>query len=360
MPPAHPWAPRLPLLPPPALSGTSQARSLRGGFARPQTRTMVATTAPAEAAAPVVIHRKDYTPTPYLVDTVDLAFDLNEDVTTVTSKLAMTPNYKAGPPPPLVLNGRKDLRLVSLKIITAIKPQENTDLEGLYKSSGNYCTQCEAEGFRGITYFLDRPDVMANGDAPNGRHFAVWEDPWVKPCYLFALVAGDLQVKEDSFTTASGRKVLLRIYTQPQYIDQVDFAMVSLKKSMKWDEEVYGLEYDLDLFNIVAVDDFNMGAMENKSLNIFNSRLVLATPDSSSDGDYARIEGVVAHEYFHNWTGAARLRILVKCIIYTCPGPCESTARCLLLRVRMRVVVAHEYFHNWTSAAIHDLNSEMN
>lgn len=313
----------------------------------------------APAAKPQAIFRKDYTPPPYMIDTVHLNFNLNEDVTHVTSRLALKPNYKAnGSRPALTLNGRPDVKLVEVKlagevlpegaykvtdktltileppagdfelqVTTAIKPQDNSLLEGLYKSGGNYCTQCEAEGFRGITYFLDRPDVMARyttrieadkakypvllsngnlketGEAEGGRHFAVWEDPYPKPCYLFALVAGDLVMKEDAFTTASGRNVVLRIYTQPANINQVDHAMDSLKKSMKWDEDVYGLEYDLDLFNIVAVDDFNMGAMENKSLNIFNSRLVLADPDSATDTDYARIEGVVGHEYFHNWTG---------------------------------------------------------
>jgi len=301
--------------------------------------------------------RKDYQPTPYLIDTIHLDFILNEDVSHVHSKMHMKPNY-AGSPPPLVLNGRKDLKLVSVKvngadvasdkyevtektltlkelpageydiqITTEVKPQENTLLEGLYKSGGNFCTQCEAEGFRGITYFLDRPDVMAkyttrleadkaaypvllsngnlmsSGDLAGGRHFAVWEDPYPKPCYLFALVAGSLSMKERSYTTKSGRDVKLRIFVQEQNLGKVDFALDSLVKSMRWDEEVYGLEYDLDLFNIVAVDDFNMGAMENKSLNIFNSRLVLASPETATDGDYARIEGVVGHEYFHNWTG---------------------------------------------------------
>lgn len=310
-------------------------------------------------AKPQPIFRADYKPPAYLIDTVHLTFNLNEDVSHVTSRLALKPNYaENGVAPPLLLNGRDDVKLVGLKVagqavpdsgyevtpksltllcppagpfelevVTAIKPQDNSLLEGLYKSGGNYCTQCEAEGFRGITYFLDRPDVMARyttrieadaakypvllsngnlkeeGQLEGGRHYAVWEDPFPKPCYLFALVAGALVKKEDTYTTGSGKTVTLRIYTQPANISQVDFAMVSLKKSMKWDEDVYGLEYDLDLFNIVAVDDFNMGAMENKSLNIFNSRLVLADPDSSTDGDYARIEGVVGHEYFHNWTG---------------------------------------------------------
>ena len=214
-----------------------------------------------------------------------------------------------------------------LKITTKIKPQENTELEGLYKSSGNFCTQCEAEGFRRITFYQDRPDVMSefttritadkakypvllsngnlvdSGDLDGGKHFTVWEDPFPKPAYLFALVAGDLGMIEDKFTTKSGREVALRIYVEEHNLDKADWAMVSLIKSMKWDEDVFGLEYDLDLFNIVAVDDFNMGAMENKSLNIFNSRLVLATPSSATDGAFGRIEGVIGHEYFHNWTG---------------------------------------------------------
>lgn len=307
---------------------------------------------------PQTIFRKDYTPTPYLIETVNLNFLLGEDITTVTSRLHFKPNPAGHGPGDLVLNGRSDVKLISVavdgkaldsnaytltpklltlsglpegefdvEIITEIKPQENSLLEGLYKSSGNFCTQCEAEGFRGITFFYDRPDVMARyttrieadkalypvllsngnlvaeGDMEGGRHFTVWEDPFLKPCYLFALVAGNLSMKEDSFTTMSGRKVALRIFVQEKDLGQVDHAMESLKASMKWDEDVFGLEYDLDLFNIVAVDDFNMGAMENKSLNVFNSRLVLASPDTATDMDYHRIEGVVAHEYFHNWTG---------------------------------------------------------
>jgi aminopeptidase N len=214
-----------------------------------------------------------------------------------------------------------------LSIETFIRPQENTSLEGLYKSSGNYCTQCEAEGFRKITYYLDRPDVMAKfsttitadkekypallsngnpdgaGDLPDGRHWARWQDPFRKPCYLFALVAGDLAYIEDSFITMSGRKVQLRIYVQHHNVDQCDHAMVSLKKSMRWDEDSYGREYDLDVYNIVAVDDFNMGAMENKGLNVFNSKYVLAKQDTATDTDFINIEGVIAHEYFHNWSG---------------------------------------------------------
>lgn len=214
-----------------------------------------------------------------------------------------------------------------LSIKTKIYPQLNTALEGLYKSSGMYCTQCEAEGFRRITYFPDRPDVMStyevtitadkhkypvllsNGnliksqDLDADRHLATWHDPHKKPCYLFALVAGDLQHIEDKFVTASGDDVTLRIYVEPQNIDKCDYAMGALKRSMKWDEEVYGREYDLNIFNIVAVDDFNMGAMENKSLNIFNSSCVLASPETSTDATFQRIESIVAHEYFHNWSG---------------------------------------------------------
>ena len=335
----------------------------------------MATAVAAEAEAPPQPKfRKDYQPLPYCVETVHLDFDLREEHATITSTLRLTPNPRAAaaaqaaagaPPPPLILNGRDDLELVSvrvdgaplaagpatytrepalltlhsppaapsfeLEVVTRTRPQDNSLLEGLYKSGGNFSTQCEAEGFRGITFFPDRPDVMAryttrveadaekypvllsNGDlaesgpcpepAKRGRHYATWVDPFPKPCYLFALVAGDLVVKEDAFVTRSGKRVALRIYTQPQSIAQVGWAMESLKASMRWDEEAFGLEYDLGLFNIVAVDDFNMGAMENKSLNIFNSRLVLADKDTSSDGDYARIQGVVGHEYFHNWTG---------------------------------------------------------
>ncbi|MDQ6989218.1 MAG: M1 family aminopeptidase, partial [Mariprofundaceae bacterium] len=215
----------------------------------------------------------------------------------------------------------------SLKIITTINPQANTALEGLYRSSGNYCSQCEAQGFRRITYFQDRPDVMAtfdvkiiadkssnpvllsngnpvaSGDLDAGLHFAEWHDPFPKPCYLFALVAGDLAKVESTFTTQSGRDIALKIYTEPHHIHQCDFAMASLKRAMLWDEQRFGLEYDLDLFMIVAVDDFNMGAMENKGLNIFNSRLVFASPETATDDDYIAIEAVIGHEYFHNWTG---------------------------------------------------------
>jgi|TARA_B110000008_G_scaffold47269_1_gene45667 aminopeptidase N len=226
----------------------------------------------------------------------------------------------------MIIKDTPDVRF-ELEITTKFKPQDNTELSGLYKSSGTFCTQCEAEGFRSITFYPDRPDVMSvfttkitadkakypvllsngnlidSGDAANGAHFATWKDPWRKPCYLFALVAGDLAVVEDTFTTMSGREVALKIYAQAKNIDRCDFAMASLKRAMKWDEDRFGLEYDLDLFNIVAVDDFNMGAMENKSLNIFNSRLVLASEESATDATFERIEGVIGHEYFHNYTG---------------------------------------------------------
>jgi len=298
---------------------------------------------------------KDYQPPAYLVEKIELIFQLGEDVTIVKSRLDLrrNPDGRGGP---LVLDGR-DLTLrglhldrrsltpdeyevtdetlvlftvperFQLVIETEIKPQENTSLEGLYTSSGNFCTQCEAQGFRKITYYPDRPDVMApftvsiiadksrypvllsNGnlvtsiDLPDGRHLNKWEDPFRKPAYLFALVAGDLVRIEDTFVTKSGREVKLHIYVQERNSDQCDHAMASLKKAMTWDEEVFGLEYDLDIYMIVAVDDFNMGAMENKGLNIFNSRYVLARPETATDADFQAIEGVIGHEYFHNWTG---------------------------------------------------------
>ena len=305
------------------------------------------------------VFRKDYKPTPYLIDTVNLSFNLNEDVTTVTAVSHFVPNPGNDEPRgELFLNGRDDMKLLSIKIdgaavaegsldlqkdsltvkgvpteaftlevATEIKPQENTQMAGLYKSSGNYCTQCEAEGFRGITFSYDRPDVMSKydvrieadktkypvllsngnktdeGDLENGRHFTKWHDPFNKPCYLFALVAGDLGHQEDSFKTCSGKDVTLRIYAEHHNVSKVGHAMKSLKEAMQWDEERFGREYDLDLFNIVGVDDFNKGAMENKSLNIFNSRFVLASQETASDADFSQIQGVVGHEYFHNWTG---------------------------------------------------------
>jgi len=303
---------------------------------------------------PRAIHRADYAPPPFLIDTVDLDVDLGQVATTVVARLSLRRNPAAATRPgDLVLDGKK-MELVSvlldgkpashevapetltvrgvpdafvLDITTRLRPQDNTELTGLYKSRDLFCTQCEAEGFRRITYFLDRPDVMARyttrivadralapvllsngnlvdgGGLDGGRHFAKWEDPFPKPSYLFALVAGRLDCLEDRFTTRSGREVTLRIYVRPGDVGRCEHAMESLKKSMKWDEDVYGLEYDLDTFMIVAIDDFNMGAMENKGLNVFNSKLVLANPETATDLDYHSIEAVIAHEYFHNWTG---------------------------------------------------------
>ncbi|MBP2301044.1 aminopeptidase N [Azospirillum picis] len=311
-----------------------------------------------DKGTPKAIRLQDYRPPAHLIDTVDLFVDLGEDVTTVRAVLAIrrNPARADAAAEPLSLDGQR-LELASvaldgrtlgpddytltpdhlillevpesftLETVVRIKPQENTALEGLYKSSGNFCTQCEAEGFRKITYFMDRPDVMArysttitadkarypvllsngnlaaSGDLEGGRHWARWEDPFPKPCYLFALVAGNLVHGEDRFRTASGRDVTLRIYVEPGNEDKIDHAMRSLIKSMRWDEEVYGLEYDLEIFNIVAVGDFNMGAMENKSLNVFNTKYILAKPETATDTDFLNIEAVVAHEYFHNWTG---------------------------------------------------------
>ena len=216
-----------------------------------------------------------------------------------------------------------------LTIETEIKPHDNTELYGLYNSSGVFCTQCEAEGFRRITYYLDRPDILArftttiiadrercpvllsNGNCietrelSDGRHLARWHDPFPKPAYLFALVAGNLSCLEDHFITRSGRNVVLRIFAAAADIDKCGHAMAALKRSMAWDEKIYGLEYDLDIFMIVAVGDFTMGAMENKGLNIFNTKFVLANPETATDTDFFNVENVIAHEYFHNWTRLA-------------------------------------------------------
>ncbi len=297
----------------------------------------------------------DYRAPDFAIDTVDLDFRLDPHATRVTARLAMRP---VNPGAPLALDGG-ELNLVSvaidgaglaadrytatpdrltiaevppvpftLEIVTEIDPTANTKLMGLYRTSGTWCTQCEAEGFRRITYFLDRPDVLAvyttrieapkdaapvllaNGNlvetgdvAGSDRHFAVWHDPFPKPSYLFALVAGDLGKLSDSFTTMSGRQVALAIYCEHGKEARCAWAMDSLKRSMRWDETAFGREYDLDVFNIVAVSDFNMGAMENKGLNVFNDKYVLADADTATDSDYGYIEGVIAHEYFHNWTG---------------------------------------------------------
>ena len=306
---------------------------------------------------PQTIYLKDYRPPQFLIDTVDLHIDLAEEWTTVKAEL----NFRRNPASAensktLVLNGHKmELMAVILDNVeltqdqyqvdesqltindvpekfvlsteVRIQPQNNTELEGLYKSSKLFCTQCESEGFRKITYFLDRPDVMSlysttisadpqlypvmlsngnlldSGKLTDGRHWVKWEDPFPKPAYLFALVAGDLLHIEDSFRTTSGREVKLQIYVEAENIEFCDHAMRSLKESMRWDEERFGREYDLDLFMIVAVNDFNMGAMENKGLNIFNSKLILASQETATDTDFYNIQGVVGHEYFHNWSG---------------------------------------------------------
>ncbi|MGH9808111.1 MAG: M1 family aminopeptidase, partial [Terriglobia bacterium] len=302
------------------------------------------------------IRLKDYRPPDWLVETVALDFSLHPTQTKVRATLALKPNPDVAAAP-LVLDGDgltlTELKLdgaalpaanytatphsliiaqppnrpFTLEIETLVDPTANTQLSGLYRTSGNYCTQCEAEGFRRITYFPDRPDVMAvyttrieaakseapvllsngnlteSGDLPGGRHFAVWQDPYPKPSYLFALLGGNLVHIEDHFRTLSGRDVTLRIYVQPGKQDRCAYAMDSLKRAMKWDEQAFGREYDLDIFMIVAVSDFNMGAMENKGLNVFNDKYVLASPDTATDADFANIEAVIAHEYFHNWTG---------------------------------------------------------
>jgi aminopeptidase N len=302
------------------------------------------------------IRLEDYRQPDWLVDTVHLDFSLHPSGTRVRAKLSLRPNPLV-PAAPLVLDG-DEVSLTSLKIDgaeaardsyvaspdrltiaqppnkpftleieTTVDPSANTQLSGLYRSSGTYCTQCEAEGFRRITYFPDRPDVMAvyttrieadkteapvllangnlveSGDLPGGRHFAVWHDPHLKPSYLFALVGGDLAHIEDRFRTMSGRDVTLRIYVEHGKEDRCAYAMDALKRSMRWDEQAFGRDYDLDIFMIVAVSDFNMGAMENKGLNVFNDKYVLATPETATDADYAHIEAIIAHEYFHNWTG---------------------------------------------------------
>ncbi|MEL7199927.1 MAG: aminopeptidase N [Pseudomonadota bacterium] len=310
--------------------------------------------APPVPAEPPIIRREDYTPFGWNVPTTKLHFELGLDATRVTATLQIERNPAAEPTSELCLNGdgltaddvkvdgepRSDWRMsgpdliVSLpadthtvEITNTIQPDKNTALMGLYASNGMLCTQCEAEGFRRITFFPDRPDVLstysvrmegakdqfpillcngnktATGDLDGGRHFAEWHDPWPKPAYLFALVAGDLVAHSGPFTTASGREVECNIWVRADDIDRTDHALTSLHKSMKWDEETFGREYDLDLYNIVAVSDFNMGAMENKGLNVFNTKYVLADRDTATDDDFDGVEGVIAHEYFHNWSG---------------------------------------------------------
>lgn len=301
------------------------------------------------------IHLKDYQEPSYWAKSVELDFNLNDQKTTVTSIVDYEKNPN-GPKEQLTLDGKgltlleaklngktlsdKDYSVTpeqfvllnspdafKLELKTQIEPETNTALEGLYKSGQKYCTQCEPEGFRRITYYLDRPDVMsvfttriegdkdkfpillsngnlkAKGDCGDDRHYCVWHDPHPKPSYLFALVAGDLAKKESSFTTKSGKKVGIEIYVEEHNIEKCDFALSSVKNAMRWDERVYGLEYDLDVFMIVAVGDFNMGAMENKGLNIFNSKYVLADQATATDRDFKAVESVIGHEYFHNWTG---------------------------------------------------------
>ena len=308
--------------------------------------------------ADAAVRLSEYRPYDWLVDTVDLDFRLEPTATRVRAKLAMRPNPKGRKDVPIVLDG-DELTLVSLnldcralaaneyevntssltiknpprgkltlEIETVIDPSSNTKLMGLFRSNKIYCTQCEAEGFRRITYFPDRPDVLSvytvrieadRDEAPfllsNGnpveafgipdtnRHYAIWHDPHPKPAYLFALVGGKLDYIEEPFKTASGRRVMLRIFVEPDKTQLAHYAMDALKRSMRWDEKVFGCEYDLDVFHIVAVSDFNMGAMENKGLNIFNDKYVLASPETATDIDYENIEAIIAHEYFHNWTG---------------------------------------------------------
>jgi aminopeptidase N len=310
-----------------------------------------------DAQTPEPVRLADYRAPDFLVDAVDLVFELEDHATRVKSRLGIRRNPESGEKnAPLALDGEA-LELVSvaldgavlgtnrfsmhaegllisdvpdsftLDIETRIDPAGNTELSGLYMSGGNFCTQCEAQGFRRITYFPDRPDVMArysatlvadkvrfpvllsngnpaqSGEAERRRHWVKWVDPHPKPCYLFALVAGDLVAVRDRFTTRSGREVALAIWVRRGDQDKCGHAMASLKKAMRWDEDTFGLEYDLEVFNIVAVSDFNMGAMENKGLNIFNTKYVLAKPETATDSDYEGIESVIAHEYFHNWTG---------------------------------------------------------
>ncbi|NYS76177.1 MULTISPECIES: aminopeptidase N [Halomonadaceae] len=305
---------------------------------------------------PQPVYLSDYQPPAYRVTHTELTFDLDPAATRVKARLLMERHAKADANAPLVLNG-EHLKLISLSMDATplnesayqvdaetlsianvperfvleseveIAPQENTALEGLYQSNGMYCTQCEAEGFRRITFYPDRPDVMATfkvtvigdqqrepvllangnplerGELEGGRHFVTWQDPHPKPCYLFALVAGNLHRVEDHFTTMSGREVTLQLWVEQENLDKTEHAMASLKRAMEWDEQAYGREYDLDLFMIVAVNDFNMGAMENKGLNIFNSAAVLTHPHTATDAAFQNVEGIVAHEYFHNWSG---------------------------------------------------------
>src|SRR6478735_3083149 len=307
-----------------------------------------------EPKEPLLIRREDYASFAWLVPEIALEFDLGLERTRIRSALTVQRNAKAPPAGSIRLNGDglTPLEVVvdgqainswsldgddlivplaaethQIEITTEIDPSANSQLMGLYASNGMLCTQCEAEGFRRIAFFPDRPDVLstyrvrmsgpkeqfpvllcngnleAEGDGPDGTHWAEWHDPWPKPCYLFALVAGDLVANRDSLTTMNGREVDLAIWVREGDLERTQHAMDSLKRSMTWDEGVFGREYDLDTFNVVAVSDFNMGAMENKGLNVFNTKYILADPETATDGDFDAIEGVVAHEYFHNWSG---------------------------------------------------------
>ena len=308
-------------------------------------------------STPRTIFLKDYQPPVYLIEHVNLHFDLHETQTVVTSILSVRLNEKNKQLDKSLRLDGQNLELLSVKvdgklltdkdylcdkevltisslpkkceieIQTRINPEDNKALEGLYLSSGMFCTQCEAQGFRRITYFPDRPDVMSTyevtmigdkekypvllsngnlidkGEEGDGKHWAKWQDPSLKPSYLFALVAGDLFCKKDTFTTMSGRKIALEVYVEHENSHKCEHALMSLKQAMKWDEDTYGREYDLDIYMIVAVNDFNMGAMENKGLNVFNASCVLASPDTATDADYYNIQSIIAHEYFHNWSG---------------------------------------------------------
>src|SRR5215211_1443487 len=307
---------------------------------------------------PPVVRLEDYRPSDFLIDRVDLDIRLHPTETRITATLTFRPNPAGLTDAPLVLDGDEltllgvaldgaplsgadfaataqsltlpnpPRRPFTLTLDTQVNPTANTKLMGLYRSSGVYCTQCEAEGFRRITYFLDRPDVLSvyttrieaerdeapillgNGNpaesgpvAGTNRHYAIWRDPFPKPAYLFAVVGGRLGHVRKTFTTMSGRAVEIAVYVEPGKEGRADYALDALERSMRWDERVFGREYDLDVFNIVAVSDFNMGAMENKGLNIFNDKYVLASAETATDSDYANIEAIIAHEYFHNWTG---------------------------------------------------------
>jgi len=350
--------------------------------------------------SPSTIYLEEYQAPSFLIDKVDLEFTLLEHATSVKSNITFIKQQASA----LVLNGQEltlksvklDGRTLSddefscdedsltienvperfvLEIVTEIKPHENLSLEGLYQSSGNYCTQCEAEGFRKITYFLDRPDIMAvftvtiiadrdlypvmlsngnlqeQGELEDNLHWVKWHDPFKKPSYLFALVAGNLKFIEDTYSTLDNREICLRIYVEPENIDKCDHAMQSLKKAMKWDEDRFGLIYDLDIYMIVAVSDFNMGAMENKGLNVFNSKYVLASPTTATDCDYDGIESVIAHEYFHNWTGNRvtcrdwfQLSLKEGLTVYRDQEfSCDMTARAVKRIQDVRILRAHQF-----------------